>query len=715
MDDDHTSTALDMAAFDGTRSFCRGYPLRRHRFESLANRGCHEARQDWMRYIGPIDQDQFGGCNPRNGNFTALVLPLVRAERLKTVAYVLEYAFLHDNVVETVVSCPGAADGDAFRLGDDELGKKNAGVGRKQMQAKMMVQLMRIDAICAKRVLDVWKTMLLTTLKHKSDSFESLDEYLDYRITDTGAPFVESVMLWGMGMTLTKEENMAVADVIRPCFASLALANDYFSFDREWEEAQNGGPKPTNAVWLHMQWHGVDVSTAKRMVRGACNRFEAEFVERSKAFQQTNPLGSSEKTQRYLRGLTYQVSGNVVWSLNCPRYHPEFRYDANVGVEDVLSATLRDSVHENAEPESNHHRASMISLESQPTAGSSSDAASESGWSTSSSRSSSFSEHSSSESSPPLEILQLPHEDRLNDKLLTAPLNYLTTLPSKGVRSTLIDALNTWCSLPPSTLTPLKSLISTLHSASLLLDDIQDSSPLRRGHPAAHILFGTAQTINTATATLTTAIETSLSLPIPDAPSIVLSHLRDLHIGQSYDLHWTRHAICPSVDEYVEMVTKKTGGLFLMLSALMTAHLSEDIRTAVQELVTKLSVYFQIRDDFQNLNSADYHDEKGFCEDLDEGKMSFVVVHHLNAVAEGKGEEKGVSLREIWREREGGGLSVEQKKVALGLLEGTGSLGYTCGVLKGLEAEVETGIGKVEGMTGKENWVLRLCLERLKV
>jgi hypothetical protein len=188
MDDDHTSTPFDMAAFDGTQSFCTGYPLRRHRFESLANRGSHEARQDWMRYIGPIKTDQFGGCNPRNGNFTALVLPLVRADRLMTVAYVLEYAFLHDNFVETVESSAGTADGDVFRLGEDETGKKDVEAGRKQMQAKMMVQLMRTDAVCAKRVMDVWRTMLLTTLKYKSDRFECLDQYLDYRITDTGAP-----------------------------------------------------------------------------------------------------------------------------------------------------------------------------------------------------------------------------------------------------------------------------------------------------------------------------------------------------------------------------------------------------------------------------------------------------------------------------------------------------------------------------------------------
>src|SRR5689334_4491283 len=38
---------------------------------SLANAGCLEARRDWARYIGPARE--FGGCNPIDGNFTALV------------------------------------------------------------------------------------------------------------------------------------------------------------------------------------------------------------------------------------------------------------------------------------------------------------------------------------------------------------------------------------------------------------------------------------------------------------------------------------------------------------------------------------------------------------------------------------------------------------------------------------------------------------------
>ena len=39
----------------------------------------------------------------------------------------------------------------------------------------------------------------------------------------------------------------------------------------------------------------------------------------------------SGKLDRYSRGFTYQISENVVWSLNCPRYHPNMWYNADAG------------------------------------------------------------------------------------------------------------------------------------------------------------------------------------------------------------------------------------------------------------------------------------------------------------------------------------------------------------------------------------------------
>lgn len=56
------------------------------------------------------------------------------------------------------------------------------------MKDKMFYQLMEIDKACADRVKRVWKEMLETTKCDQGKKFTSLEEYVDFRIVDTGAP-----------------------------------------------------------------------------------------------------------------------------------------------------------------------------------------------------------------------------------------------------------------------------------------------------------------------------------------------------------------------------------------------------------------------------------------------------------------------------------------------------------------------------------------------
>ena len=70
--------------------------------------------------------------------------------------------------------------------------------------------------------------------------------------------------------------------------------------------------------------------------------------------------------------------------------------------------------------------------------------------------------------------------------------------PGKNIRSSLLDAFNVWLQVPEKPLKLISEVISMLHNASLLLDDIEDGSELRRGAPTAHKVFGEALTINSA-------------------------------------------------------------------------------------------------------------------------------------------------------------------------------------------------------------------------
>ncbi|KAL3426505.1 polyprenyl synthetase [Phlyctema vagabunda] len=86
----------------------------------------------------------------------------------------------------------------------------------------------------------------------------------------------------------------------------------------------------------------------------------------------------------------------------------------------------------------------------------------------------------------------------LPGQIINAPYQYITSLPSKGLRSVFTSALNHWLKVPENDIREINQIVETLHNASLMVDDIQDESALRRGRPSTHMVFGVAQTINSA-------------------------------------------------------------------------------------------------------------------------------------------------------------------------------------------------------------------------
>lgn len=54
---------------------------------------------------------------------------------------------------------------------------------------------------------------------------------------------------------------------------------------------------------------------------------------------------------------------------------------------------------------------------------------------------------------------------------------------------------------------PQQDVVADLHNSSLLLDDIEDNSKLRRGIPVAHSIFGVPTVINCANYVFFLALE----------------------------------------------------------------------------------------------------------------------------------------------------------------------------------------------------------------
>jgi len=228
--------------------------------------------------------------------------------------------------------------------------------------------------------------------------------------------------------------------------------------------------------------------------------------------------------------------------------------------------------------------------------------------------------------SKPTKHITFTHEI---DKECIECFYYILNNPGKNVRSTLIDAFNYWLKIPEETIDAIKEVVTKLHTASLLIDDIEDNSKMRRGEPAAHTIFGTPAVINGANYVYFLAMKEVYDLHNPLAVKVFTEELLNLHRGQGQDIKWREASNCPTEEQYRQMVLDKTGGLFRLAVGLMQAF--SDNKTDFTPFVNNLALYFQVRDDYLNIVSSIYMQNKSFAEDLTEGKFSYPIIHCIRS------------------------------------------------------------------------------------
>jgi len=198
-----------------------------------------------------------------------------------------------------------------------------------------------------------------------------------------------------------------------------------------------------------------------------------------------------------------------------------------------------------------------------------------------------------------------------------------------------------------------------VHNGTLLVDDIEDASDLRRGKPCTYKIFGLDIAINAGNAMyylpLLPLIENRERIhpeKLSRVYEIYVQEMINLSIGQAMDIAWHRGlANADSIDEkdYSQMCAYKTGTL-----ARMAARLAAVLADANAELVDKLGrfaenlgVAFQMQDDVLDLTSTEFTEKKGGRgEDITEGKRTLMVIHTLK-VADAKDRERLIKILDM--------------------------------------------------------------------
>ncbi|MDO8427979.1 MAG: polyprenyl synthetase family protein [Candidatus Diapherotrites archaeon] len=194
--------------------------------------------------------------------------------------------------------------------------------------------------------------------------------------------------------------------------------------------------------------------------------------------------------------------------------------------------------------------------------------------------------------------------------------------------------------------TPLPELI---HTGTLIADDVEDKSEVRRGKPAIHVLYGLDTAVNNSGALYFLpqvllyrnmghlSAEKRLALF-----EVIGEEMFRASMGQAMDIHWHNHKRYDLTEEhYLQMCAYKTGVLARMSAKIgvILGNGSLEQINVLGKFAESIGVGFQIQDDILNLFPASQEWGKAVGDDITEGKRTILVLRALQLAPAKEKEE----------------------------------------------------------------------------
>lgn len=228
------------------------------------------------------------------------------------------------------------------------------------------------------------------------------------------------------------------------------------------------------------------------------------------------------------------------------------------------------------------------------------------------------------------------------DGAIIAPAKYLFALGGKRWRPvlmlTIIDALGK----NSNDYVEFSIIPEVIHNATLIHDDIEDNSEMRRGAPAVHMKYGVDVALNLGDFMFffpTVALLDSQKLTTETKIRLLDVYQREMlrvTIGQATDIAWHNFLVDPlgvSESEYMQLAYSKTGVLSSMAAKLGAILGGADDKTVqtIGKFGATIGVAFQLQDDILNVSESGVSESKGGVgDDITEGKITLLTIYTIS-------------------------------------------------------------------------------------
>lgn len=270
------------------------------------------------------------------------------------------------------------------------------------------------------------------------------------------------------------------------------------------------------------------------------------------------------------------------------------------------------------------------------------------------------------------------------------------TMKGKRIRPMLVLLTAELLSMDWRSMLPAATAVELLHNSSLIHDDIEDHSPLRRGRETVWKKWGNEKAINIGNVLFILSVQTIQSSATcfdlqrsHHAEQSFINTAGSIMQGQEMDMAFAGN-VNVTVADYLQMIQEKTAALLALcceVSAILDG-CEPDVQKKLHDFGLNVGMAFQIYDDWLGIWGSEGQTGKPEFSDLFEKKLSYPVLLGL---------EQSENFRNRWR----AWRKITNKKAQ-----------KLCGMLsrEGIEKQVlekaayynDIGLQTLESITGKE-------------
>jgi octaprenyl-diphosphate synthase len=257
------------------------------------------------------------------------------------------------------------------------------------------------------------------------------------------------------------------------------------------------------------------------------------------------------------------------------------------------------------------------------------------------------------------------------NKIIAEISTYLFKNAGKRIRPALLILCSKLCGYTGDEHIIMSGLVETIHTASLLHDDIIDNSQTRRGKETVHTRWGPNITVLLGDYLYIKTISTSLRSRYNQIVQILTDVSSRMIEGEleEYYVSWNL-----DIDEYnyLDIINKKTASLFQASCQIggILGNAQEKEEKTLADFGTNLGMTFQIIDDLLDYTGDENTMGKPVLSDLREGRITLPLIYTL----QNDGKENRARIMELLKKKE---LDKSSLNEILSTVQSNGALDYT--------------------------------------